>query len=75
MDEVGVRLPVGPPEFNMEPQFFDIFGFLGFIFITVFSFFMLRGSSMPRWSVFVLLVIGILGLFIDGTIVYISYLK
>jgi len=59
-----------------EPEFFDIFGLLAFIFIIVFSSWMLfKKKLLSKWPIVVLLIIGILGIIIDGAIVFINYLK
>jgi len=58
----------------MYPEFFDIFGFIGFLFITVITLWSLfRGKSMPRWAIVILAVIGIIGLCVDGTIIFLYY--
>lgn len=61
---------------QIPPQFFDIFGALGFIYVTAFALWVFfRRESPPRWAVIVLFCIGILGLFVDSTIVYQFYLR
>ena len=58
----------------MPPEFFDIFGFIGFLFITAVTLRSLfRGKSIPRWAIVVLAVVGIIGLCVDGTIVFLYY--
>ena len=60
----------------MSPEFFDIFGFFAFLFIVIISLWGLYTKKrFPIWTKIVLLIIGILGLIIDGAIVYINYLK
>ena len=61
--------------FSLEPQFFDIFGVTGFIYIVVLSFLALRGTSIPKWALIILFLVGITGLLVDSRIVYISYLR
>jgi hypothetical protein len=61
--------------FSLEPQFFDIFGLVTFVYIIFLSLLLLRGSNIRKWMSIVLLLIGIGGLFIDGAMVYIYYLK
>jgi len=62
--------------FSPEPQSFDILGLATFGFILSISIWGLRTKKpFPRWVLFILLLIGILGIFIDGTIVYITYLR
>lgn len=59
----------------LKPQFFDIFGFLGFIYIATIAWLLLSGISLPQWAIIILLLIGIIGLVVDGIIVYKFYLK
>ncbi len=61
---------------EIQPQFFDIFGIATFTFIVVVTLWSLRSNKpLPKWILTILLVIGILGLLVDGVIVYISYLR
>lgn len=60
---------------NIRPEFFDIFG------ITVFTFILIIGitslyskKKLPKWTTVVLVIIGILGLLVDGMIVFKTYL-
>lgn len=56
------------------PEFFDIFGLLTFafiLFIGVYSFY----YPLSFWMSVVLMIIGLLGMIIDGTIVYRTYLR
>lgn len=58
----------------MRPEFFDIFGIGVFLFITCISIFGLKtNKKIPKWALIILLIIGILGLIIDGTIVIMTY--
>ena len=62
--------------FQLTPEFMDIFGFMAFAFITIFACYILKTNKTPRkWLTIILLVIGILGIIVDGTIVYINFLK
>lgn len=61
--------------FSLEPHFFDIFGFMGFVYITLISFLLLKKKNPPRWMVFILFIIGVIGLVVDGIIVYKYYLS
>jgi len=61
--------------FSLEPQFFDIFGVIGFIYITILSLLALRGISLPKWTFIILFLIGVIGLFVDGLVVYTYYLR
>ncbi len=58
-----------------EPQFFDIFGALGFAYIVALSLFVLSGREVSKWTFIILLLIGIIGLLVDVLIVYTFYLK
>ena len=59
-----------------QPEFFDIFGIFVFTFITWLSVFGLKNKNkIPRWSLKILLVIGILGLIVDGIIVYVNFIR
>ena len=79
---VWVRLPPRPLNIVMKkispllrPEFFDIFGVFVWIFFIVVSLRALVTGNMPDWTLFVILVIGVLGLIVDGTIVYKTYIR
>ncbi len=59
----------------MKPQHFDIIGTLAFTFIAGFAIYALQTDhgSIPTWSLNLLALIGIGGLFIDLTIVYVYF--
>ena len=59
----------------MNAAFFDIFGAMAFLFIILFSFYILYKNKKPSklWTI-ILLVIGIIGLIVDLINVY-YYLK
>ena len=70
--------------FSLKPQFFDIFGVVGFIYIVYFSvrglfgkkiLWGLFGKKIPNWTLIILLLIGLIGLIIDSWVVYTFYLK
>ncbi len=58
-----------------EPEFLDIFGFIGFIYITVLALMQLQGKKVPKIGFILLLIVGLLGVIIDGLIVYLYFLK
>ena len=59
----------------MNAEFFDIFGVLAFLFITIFAGWMFYTNKKPKkWTVLILLIIGLLGLIVDSIIVY-NYLS
>lgn len=54
----------------MNAEFFDVFGFMGFIIILMISIWMLKSKDkLPNWAGVILLSIAILGIIIDGIIV------
>jgi len=59
----------------MKPEFFDIFRIGVFLFIMYISIFGLKtNKKIPKWALTILLIIGILGLIVDGTIVVMTYI-
>ncbi|MEK7654477.1 MAG: hypothetical protein AAB345_04365, partial [Patescibacteria group bacterium] len=61
--------------FSLAPQFFDIFGSIGFIYIVVLALLMVRGVFIPKWASGLLLLVGSIGLIVDGLMVYTYYLR
>jgi len=61
--------------FSLEPQFFDIFGAIGFVYIVVLSLFALSGKSLPKITLVILLLIGLAGFIVDVFVVYNFYLR
>ena len=60
----------------IRPVFFDIFGIVVFIFLLITGIWMLKKKKIPpTWVSVILIVIGVWGLIVDGTIVYLTYLK
>jgi uncharacterized membrane protein len=58
------------------PQFFDIFGAIGFIYIIALSIWIFKTKKpVSGWALGILFAIGIIGLLVDGAIIYFSYLK
>ena len=59
----------------VEAEFFDIFGFFGFLYIIATSLWALKNKKkLPKLATIILLTMGILGLLIDGFIVINKYL-
>jgi len=62
---------------NLQPEFFDIFGLIAFLFIVAFSFWALKVKKprkrIPRYIFIALFIIGILGVLVDSIIVFINY--
>lgn len=57
-------------------EFFDIFGLVIFIFLLIVgSWMLLSKKKLPQWVGFVILLVGILGLIVDGFIIFQTYLK
>lgn len=62
--------------FGQKPEFFDIFGLITFSVLTYIGYISLTlHNPLLDWQNYFILVVGILGLIIDGTIVYRTYLK
>lgn len=54
-----------------RPEFFDIFGLGVFTFLTIVGYMMFSGKKkLPDWAGFTIFIIGILGLIVDGFIVF-----
>jgi len=61
---------------KIPPEDFDILGVFAFSSITAIALYaLITGNALPKWVLFYLLFVGIVGLIIDGTIVYIMFLK
>jgi uncharacterized membrane protein len=59
----------------VSAEFFDIFGFVGFLILLFIGLWMLISKKkLPRWPAIILLIIAILGIVIDGYIVFNTYL-
>ena len=59
----------------VDASFFDIFGFLGFIYIFIVTVWMLKSDKrLPKMWLIVLLIIAILGMVVNGLIVLYSYI-
>ncbi len=61
--------------FGLNAEFFDIFGLVTFTFLFVIGILMIMGRELYSWVGYVILLIGILGLVIDGSIVIKTYKK
>ncbi len=60
----------------IRPEFFDIFGILTFsVIVYIGARGLFWGEQVAPWGLWFLFLIGIAGLIVDGTIVYITYLK
>jgi uncharacterized membrane protein len=64
------------PEILTRAEIYDPLGFLAFLFIAISAFWMLkRRKALPKAINIILLVIAILGVIVDGTIVYTKFLS
>lgn len=60
----------------MRAEFFDIFGiFVWIFFIGISGRALYTGTAIPYWAVAALLIMSILGILVDGIIVYRTYIK
>lgn len=59
---------------NKEPEFFDIFGLITFGFLFWVGSWMIQKNKKPAWLSFTILILGILGLIVDGSIIIKTYL-
>ena len=60
----------------IKPEFFDIFGIFVFLFIIIISIQGLKNENLlAKWILITLLAIGVLGLIVDGTVVFTTYLR
>ena len=63
-------------ELLKRPESYDISGIFVFLLLIIVSIWSLRSRKvLPVWLSVILLVIGALGVIIDGTIVYIKFLS
>ena len=61
---------------KITSEFFDIFGTIAFIYITTVGIWTLKYTEkLPDWTAYLLILIGVFGIIIDGTIVYKTYLR
>lgn len=60
--------------FEFPPYFFDIFGFITFSFLAYLGYLIKMGRKIPKVLGFILLLIAVLGILVDGSIVFKSYL-
>lgn len=61
---------------KIRPEHFDILGVLAFPSIAAIALYaLITGNALPKWVLFYLLFVGIVGLIIDGTIVDMMFLR
>ena len=58
----------------IRPEFFDIFGLAIFAFLLFVGIKMVQKKKLPNWTGFVILLIAIAGLIVDGIIVTKTYI-
>lgn len=57
-------------EYLTNPVFYDVFGIFIWIYVAILSIYLLRTRKKPRKApIWILLIIAILGLIVDGTLV------
>ena len=60
----------------IKSEFVDIFGFMAFVFLAITSIYVLKKvKKHPKWILYVILAIGIIGAIVDGIIVYNTYIS
>jgi hypothetical protein len=63
-------------EYLSKPEFYDIFGLMGFIFLLITSIYaVLNRGRLPLWSWIIILVIAIIGFSVDITMVMRNFLN
>jgi heme/copper-type cytochrome/quinol oxidase subunit 4 len=61
---------------ELSPAFFDIFGFLAFVFLTILSLMLLKTKKLPaKWVLVIFLIISLAGLIVDGLIVFQNFIS
>jgi multidrug transporter EmrE-like cation transporter len=73
---VLILLTIGMISIGHSPAFYDIFGLVVFTFLTSVGIYMINKPKDPPQIIwFILIIIGLLGLFVDGSIVIGEFLK
>lgn len=61
---------------KIRPEHFDILGVLAFPSIAAIALYaLITGDVLPKWILFYLLFVGVIGLIIDGAIVGITFFR
>jgi len=61
---------------KLEPEHFDLLGIVVFPFIFACGLYMLLTATVPNiWTLWALIVIGVGGIIIDGSIVYLYFIR
>jgi uncharacterized membrane protein len=59
-----------------QPEFYDIFGFITFTLLIIIAIYSFKTKKpLKPWMNYFLLIIGILGLIVDGIIVFTTFAK
>jgi len=59
-----------------RPEFYDIFGFIAFLFIIfVVGWSLIFQQSLPLWTKIIFMIIGIVGSIVDGGIIFNFFFK
>ena len=59
-----------------RPEFYDIFGFMAFLFIVlVAGRSLIFQQALPTWTKIILIIISIMGLIVDGIITFNFFIK
>ena len=67
---VLVILTLGVISTGQKPEFYDFFGLVTFVFLTGVGIYLLKKhKKVPKWIGFILMMLGILGLIVDGSVV------
>ncbi|MFH1053215.1 MAG: hypothetical protein V1740_02245 [Candidatus Woesearchaeota archaeon] len=61
-------------EIIKEPQFWDLFGLITFVYIMFISVLLLKGKQIPGFLIWILFLIGVVGLMVDMINVYYGFL-
>ncbi len=62
--------------FFQHPEFFDVLGFFAFAYVVFVSILALNSKSeLPRLIYIILLIVGLIGIIVDGAIIYTFFLK
>jgi len=59
---------------KIRAEFFDIFGFIAFVFLFIVGYYSLT-HTLPIWQSYIIIIISALGIIVDGAIVFKTYIK
>ena len=59
----------------VKAEFFDIFGFMGFVILIGIAIWMLKSiEKLPNWTIIIILIIATIGAIVDGHIIFKTYI-